>query len=76
MRTFPGIITTQNELSTRSHPTTRLVVTGGRGPAQKCFEMILSIYETAKKRGDRFIETVNAKFDPPAGVAGCEVGTS
>ncbi len=36
--------------------------------------MILSTYETAKKRGDRFIEMVRAKFNPPAAVAGCGAG--
>jgi len=35
------------------------------------FEVILSNYETAKKRGNRFIEMVRAKFDPPAGARGC-----
>jgi len=40
------------------------------------FEVLLSTYETAKKRGDRFIEMVRAKFDPPAGARGCEVGAS
>jgi len=40
------------------------------------FEVILSTYKTAKKRGERFIELVKAKFDPPARVVGGEVGTS
>jgi len=40
------------------------------------FEVLLSTYETAKKRGDRFIERVRAKFDPPAGARGCGVGAS
>ena len=38
------------------------------------FEVILSTYETAKKRGDRFVKMVRAKFDPPVGARGCGVG--
>ena len=53
-------------------------ISGGRRTwaGAEVFEVILSTYETAKKRGDRFIEMVRAKFDPPAGARGCEVGAS
>lgn len=53
-------------------------ISGGRRTwtGAEVFEVILSNYETAKKKGKRFIEMVRAKFDPPAGVAGCEVGVS
>jgi len=40
------------------------------------FEVILSTYETAKKKGERFIEMTMAKFDPPAGARGCGAGAS
>ncbi|NIA12122.1 MAG: IS66 family transposase, partial [Nitrospiraceae bacterium] len=45
-------------------------ISGGRRTwtGAEVFEVILSTYETTKKRGDRFIEMVRAKFDPPAGV--------
>jgi transposase len=58
--------------------TKHLQISGGRRTwtGAEVFEVILSTYETAKKRGDRFIEMVKAKFDPPSGVVGCEVGTS
>jgi len=53
-------------------------ISGGRRTwtGAEVFEVILSTYETAKKRGDRFIEMVRAKFDPPAGARGCGVGAS
>jgi len=53
-------------------------ISGGRRTwaGAEVFEVILSTYETAKKKGDRFIEMVGAKFDPPAVVAGCGVGAS
>ena len=50
---------------------------GGRlWTGAEVFEVILSTYETVKKRGDRFIEMVGVKFDPPAGAGGCGVGGS
>ncbi len=53
-------------------------ISGGRltWTGAEVFEVILSTYKTAKKRGDRFIEMVRAKFNPPAGVVGCGVGAS
>jgi transposase len=53
-------------------------ISGGRRTwtGAEVFKVILSTYETAKKRGDRFIEMVRAKFDPPAGAGGCGVGAS
>ena len=53
-------------------------ISGGRRTwaGAEVFEVILSTYETAKTCGDRFIEMVRAKFDPPAGARGCGVGAS
>jgi transposase len=53
-------------------------ISGGRRTwtGAEAFEVLLSTYETAKKRGDRFIAMVKAKFDPPAGGGGCELGAS
>jgi transposase len=53
-------------------------ISGGRRTwtGAEVFEVILSTYETAKKKGERFIETVRAKFDPPSGVVSCEAGAS
>ena len=41
-------------------------ISGGRRTwtGAEVFEVILSTYETAKKRGERFIEMVKKKFDP------------
>ena len=41
-------------------------ISGGRRTwtGAEVFEVILSTYETAKKRGERFIEMVRKKFDP------------
>jgi len=53
-------------------------ISGGRRTwtGAEVFGVILSTYETAKKRGDRFIKMVRAKLDPPAGARGCGVGAS
>jgi transposase len=53
-------------------------ISGGRRTwaGAEVFEVLLSTYETAKKKGGRFIETLRVKFDPPAGVGGCEVRAS
>jgi len=44
-------------------------ISGGRRTwtGAEVFETLLSVYETSKKRGDRFIEMAKAKFNPPAG---------
>jgi transposase len=76
MRMCPGTTTTRERAIRQG--VQHLQISGGRRTwtGAEVFEVILSTYETAKKRGDRFIEMVKAKFDPPSGVVGCEVGTS
>jgi transposase len=53
-------------------------ISGGRRTwiGAEVFEVILSTYETAKKRGERFIEMVRKKFDPFSEGEVRDVGTS